>query len=361
MTAGRPRIVVAGIGPAGPEQVTAEVLDAIGRVRVRFLRTARHPSAGVVGDATTCDDLYETADTFDEVYDAIVERLVAAATKHGEVLFAVPGSPLVLERSVRHLLADTRVDVTVLAGMSFLDVAYTRLAIDPIEVGLQLVDGHRFSTGAAGKTGPLLVAHCHNQRVLSDIKLCLDDGPDVIVLQRLGLPDEHVFTVPWAELDRDVEADHLTSIYIPSLAAPVGASVLAFYETVRRLREECPWDQAQTHESIAHCAVNEAQELVDAIGRLDDDAEHAHVLEDDFVEELGDVLLQVVLHSAIAEQDGRFTLADVADVVNAKMIRRHPHVFGDGNAQTPEELMASWERIKAEERAERAERLAPPG
>ena len=104
-------VTVVGLGPGGDGAVTAETLAAIERITVRFLRTARHPSAHLVPDATTFDDVYETADRFDDVYAEIVERLVAAAAEHGEVLYAVPGSPLVLERSVRLLRADERVDV----------------------------------------------------------------------------------------------------------------------------------------------------------------------------------------------------------------------------------------------------------
>ena len=102
---------------------------------------------------TTFDDLYEAADRFDDVYAAIVDALVAAAAEHGEVLYAVPGSPLVLERSVRSLLADDRVRCDVLPAMSFLDVAWARLGIDPVEAGVRLVDGHEFATAAAGATG----------------------------------------------------------------------------------------------------------------------------------------------------------------------------------------------------------------
>jgi tetrapyrrole methylase family protein / MazG family protein len=352
----RPRVVVAGIGPAGPDQVTAEVLSAIGRIPHRFLRTRRHPAASVVSEAESFDEIYDRADTFDEVYLTIVENLVASATMHSEVLYVVPGSPLVLERSVRYLLADDRVDVTVLAGMSFLDLAYARLKLDPIEARLTLIDGHLFTTASAGCDGAMLVAHCHNQRVLSDIKLSLEDGPDVTVLQRLGLPDEHVATVPWNELDREVEADHLTSIFIPAPASPVGSSLLAFHETVRRLREECPWDKEQTHDSLLPYLRSEVDEAAEAIGQLGADGEG----DEEFLGELGDVLLQVVLHSAIAEQQGRFTLGDVAATVNAKMIRRHPHVFGDVVATTPDDVSAMWESIKASERAAKADATDDP-
>jgi len=156
-----PLVVVVGLGPAGPELITAGALDALGSPVRRFVRTGRHPSAVVVEDATTFDHLYEQADTFAEVYGAITEALVDAASREGEVVYAVPGSPYVLERSVRHLLTDERVTVRIVPGLSFLDLAYGRLGIDPVEAGVRLVDGHEFAEAAAGERGPLLVAHAH--------------------------------------------------------------------------------------------------------------------------------------------------------------------------------------------------------
>ena len=173
------RIVVVGLGPGGTDHVTVETLAAIERIPERFLRTSRHPSASLVGRPTTFDDLYDTADTFDDVYVEIADRLIEAARDRGEILYAVPGSPLVLERTVRYLrerCADdsTGVELEILPAMSFLDVAYARLGIDPVEAGVRLVDGHDFATAAAGERGPLLVAHTHANWVLSDIKLAVD-------------------------------------------------------------------------------------------------------------------------------------------------------------------------------------------
>src|SRR5262245_21030174 len=105
------KITVVGLGPGDDRYVTAETHDAIARIEHRYLRTSIHPSAGAVGEATSLDHLYESASTYDDVYPAIVDTLVAAAQEHGEVLYAVPGSPLVLERSVRLLRADGRVPV----------------------------------------------------------------------------------------------------------------------------------------------------------------------------------------------------------------------------------------------------------
>jgi tetrapyrrole methylase family protein / MazG family protein len=342
------RVTVVGIGPAGPEYITQQVRDEIDRSRHRYLRTTRHPSSIAVANGQSFDSVYESADTFDVVYRTITDQLVAAAHEHGDVLYAVPGSPFVLERTVQHLLADDRIAVETRAGLSFLDLAYERLRIDPIEAAVRLIDGHTFLASAAGQTGALLVAHCHNQRVLSDIKLAVETPPTepVVVLQRLGLPDEHIGEIEWAELDRSVEADHLTSLYIPSLGVPVASELIGFYEIVRRLRAECPWDRQQTHASLARYAIEETYELVEAIGGLGQDGEG----DDELEGELGDVLLQVVLHAAIAEQDGRFNLADIAATISEKMVRRHPHVFGDVSVSGTDAVVTNWEAIKAAER-----------
>ncbi len=350
-----PLVVVVGLGPAGPELVTAEAVDVLRRPARRFLRTARHPSAVAVEDATTFDHLYEQADTFAEVYDAITEALVDAASRDGEVVYAVPGSPFVLERSVRHLLTDERVTVRIVPGLSFLDLAYGRLGIDPVEAGVRLVDGHEFASAAAGERGPLLVAHAHAPWVLSDIKLAAEGSgnEEVVVLQRLGLPDERVTSVTWADLDRSIEPDHLTCLYVPHLGEPVGKELVRFHGIVRRLREECPWDRQQTHASLTRYAIEEIYELVEAIGALDPDGT-AGDADAALEEELGDVLLQVFLHAAIAEQEGRFSVADVASTISEKMVRRHPHVFGDVAVSSAEHVALNWDAIKAAEKGQDA-------
>ena len=123
-----PRVTVVGLGPGGPDLVTAGTRDAIARVPVRHLRTRRHPAASVVEGAESFDEVYDGAERIGDVYAAIVEALVAAAAEHGEVLYAVPGSPRVAERSVDLLAADPRVEVDVLPALSFLDLAWSASA-----------------------------------------------------------------------------------------------------------------------------------------------------------------------------------------------------------------------------------------
>ncbi|HEX8804882.1 MAG TPA: MazG family protein, partial [Acidimicrobiales bacterium] len=359
----RPRVVVCGLGPGAPDLVTAATLDAVARVPHRFVRTRRHPSAGVAGEARSFDDLYEAADTVDEVYAGIVDALAGAAAAQGEVLYAVPGSPAVAERSVELLLADDRVAVDVVPALSFADLTWVRLGVDPLAAGVRLVDGHRFATEAAGERGPLLVAQCDTVDVLSAVKLAIGDALDagpadvldagggdaatVTVLQRLGLPDESVATVPWHELDRAVAPDHLTSLWVPRLAAPVAGEVAAFAEVVRRLRADCPWDREQTHHTLRRHLLEEAYEVLEAIDHVDVEAGAGF---DALEEELGDLLFQVVFHATLAAEEGRFTLADVARGIGDKLVGRHPHVFGGEAAGTLDELSTSWERRKKAEK-----------
>jgi tetrapyrrole methylase family protein / MazG family protein len=335
------------------------------------VRTSRHPAAETLGGVASFDHHYEAAGTFDEVYDRIVADLVTAAqvvaATGGSVVYAVPGSPLVAERTVELLRADPRVDVTVVPALSFLDLAWDRLGVDPLATGARIVDGARFAEQAAGERGPLLVAQCWSTEVLSSVKLTLedvdpDDEPVATVLFHLGLPDEVVVTVPWHELDRAVAPDHLTSVWIPRLAIPVASELMALDELVRRLRADCPWDRQQTHASLTRHLLEESYEVIDAIDGLvaaeaaagaggaagGAGAEAAAVAH--LEEELGDLLFQVYFHSRLATEEGRFTLADVARGVHDKLVARHPHVFGDVIAHDAGTVLANWEEIKKAEK-----------
>ena len=349
------RITVVGLGPAGPELVTPQTLDAISRSSRRFLRTSRHPAVTVARDWVTFDSVYDRAESFAEVYGEIVASLISEATTD-DLLYAVPGSPLVLERTVellREAASVGRVEVEFLPAMSFLDVAWARLAIDPVEAGVRLIDGHLFASAAAGQTGPLLVAHCHAAHVLSDIKLAIDSAPrSVVVLQRLGLADERVFEVEWAELDREVDADHLTSIYIPELAEPVAAEFVRFDELVRVLRVKCPWDREQTHASLRRHLLEETHETLEALDARSalDDSVVDDSLDDHLAEELGDLLYQIFFHARLGAERGAFTVADVARGIHDKLVVRHPHVFGDVDADDTSTVLRNWEQIKASEK-----------
>ncbi len=358
--ADRPHVVVVGLGPAGGDLIgvgTAELLRTSQRT---WLRTSRHPSAALFDTARSFDDLYDSAGTFDEVYEAIVERLVgeAEAAAPEPVVYAVPGSPLVAERTVDLLRTDERVEVTIVPALSFLDLAWLALGVDPLAEGVRLVDATEFAATAAAERGPFLVAQCWSRHLLSEVKLAVADDATAalvrpVLLHHLGLGDEVVAAVDWWELDRTIAPDHLTSLYVPGLPDPpgaaAGAEVARLVALMDTLRVECPWDRAQDHASLMPHLVEESYEVLDALSALaaapDTDAAYAHL-----EEELGDLLFQIVFHSRLAAENGAFDMAGVARSVHDKLVHRHPHVFADVVADDAGQVEANWEEIKKDEK-----------
>jgi tetrapyrrole methylase family protein/MazG family protein len=358
---GKARVVVVGLGPAGADLLLPAARAALERVPIRFVRTARHPAvADLAADGIALeplDLLYDTADDLDTVYAAIADRVVETARERGEILYAVPGSPTIAERSVE-LVRAAGIDVELIPGISFVDLAWWRLDIDPMR-GARVVDARAFAVDAAGANGPMLIAQCDSQLVCSEVKLVLLESlppdHDVTVLQRLGLPDERVFTVALADVDRDVEPDHLTSLFVDTGAAAVGPELARLLALTERLRGPggCPWDAKQTHHSLRRHVLEEAYEVVEAIEELPADAPNGDIplgAYDALEDELGDLLFQVMIQSVLASEAGAFTVADVARAVHTKLVRRHPHVFGDVQVNDANEVVTNWEQIKKSEK-----------
>lgn len=347
---GRPVIHVVGLGPAGADLLTSASKDLLVGGRPVWLRTGRHPAAAIVPNAPTFDHLYEQKDTFDQVYGAVVDALVGHADEHGEIVYGVPGSPAVAEDTVVRLQADPRVQVVVVPALSFADLAWARAGVDPLTAGASIIDGHRFAEQVAGRVGPFLVAQCDQPWVLAEIKLSVDDPDDeleVLVLQRLGLPDESIQAVAWNALDRIVP-DHLTSLFISELPRSAAVAFGEFEQVMARLRSDCPWDAEQTHESLRAYVIEEAYEVLEAIDAAI--ATDAPAAWDDLRDELGDLLFQVFFHAVLADERGLFDVADVAVGINDKLRRRHPHVFGDVSVDGSDEVEANWEEIKRGEK-----------
>lgn len=368
MTDGPPvRVTVVGLGPGDPSLRTLGAQAVLHRAVRIVLRTRIHPGlSDLDGDArvTDCDDLYERSASFDEVYAAAARRVLAvAAETSGEVVYAVPGHPRFGERSVAILLeraAVAGVPVEVLAATSFLDTVAVALGVDPLAQQAQLVDAAALEAAAdrapfAGGLVPLdparpcLVTQVYSGPVAAATKLELcrvypDDQP-IAVVTAAGVPGvERVTRCRLFELDRQ-PVDHLTSVWVepvPELDAARSPATLQRIAARLRAPDGCPWDRKQSHASLRQAVIEEAYETVDAIDA--DDPEN-------LAEELGDLLLQVALHTQIAEEVGEFTLEDVYEVANRKLVRRHPHVFGEAVAETACEVVKTWESVKAEERA----------
>ncbi|HEX5479654.1 MAG TPA: nucleoside triphosphate pyrophosphohydrolase [Dehalococcoidia bacterium] len=354
-----PRITVIGLGPGDASLLTIEARDALAAAPEVWLRTARHPTVtGLPGGPRyeSFDGLYESLDTFDAVYDAIIGRLLELARQPAGVVYAVPGHPLVGEATVRGLLERApaeAIDVSVLPAVSFVDTALVALGLDPLAGGLMVLDAlalgdHR---RLLVPERPTLIAQLYDRRAATQAKLALLESypPEhpVRVLRATGTAAAAVEAVTLAELDRSDAFDHLTTLYLP--AVPLTLDVRSFEglrAIIARLRAPeggCPWDLEQTHETLKRFLLEEAYEALDAL----DEGEPARM-----VEELGDLLMQVVLHAQVAEDDGEFVIEDVLGSIGAKLVRRHPHVFGEVSVDGASDVIRNWDALKKEERGE---------
>ena len=330
------------------------LLDPVRRV---ILRTIEHPAASDLAGlrpVTTCDDLYQSARTFDEVYQGVAARVMEAA-EAGPVVYAVPGSPLYGERSVVELRARCRTAgraVEILTAPSFLDEMFTALELDPTERGFTVLDGRDLPDPLMLYL-PTVVFQVDTEPVLDDVLgrlgRTLPEGTPVTVLSDLGSPDALVRTYPIEKVPT-ARAGLRTSLFLD----PPETGLVGTIRTMRRLREECPWDRRQTHETLTPYAMEETFELLEAIGHLPPGApgrgEPDYVAYHEVEEELGDVLLQVIFHSNLASETGAFDIEDVAETLRRKLVRRHPHVFGTVEVEEAEEVIANWVAIKAAEK-----------
>lgn len=352
-------IQIVGLGPGNKGHISLETIRVMKSAHKVILRTEIHPTVALLKEENInyecCDHFYEENKDFSAVYNHIVEYVLKEA-KDKDVVYAVPGSPLVAEKTVVLLRDRAKKENTILKilpAMSFLDLIYTRIGIDPIE-GVRIIDaGDTEALKDAGKY-PLIITQVYSKLVASELKLALmerlEDETEVIFLRNLGLSEEEFLHIPLFELDRQPHIDHLTTIYIPKFLKEGVMDLNPLIDVVRVLRkpEGCPWDREQTHESLRKALIEEVYELLESID--DKDAKGMR-------EELGDVLLQVVFHARLAEEEGTFTMQDVIDDVVTKLIRRHPHVFGTIEVADSEEVLKNWEEIKAKEKTERKHAL----
>lgn len=334
--------------------ITTETMRLLQEAEEVMVRTSRHPCVEELRDMgigiRSMDHHYQSGGSMEEVYDSIASEVMEAAGESGEVYYATPGHPLLAERTVQILMRGD-VEVRLHGAVSFLDAVLSGLGLDPVE-GLLLLDGDRLVERGCRILDPrvdTLLTQVDSRLKASEVKLVLLEiyPPEhpVRVVSEAGADEETSLEISLVDLDRSEHFGHLTTIFMPAME---DAHILDFQrllDVVARLRGPggCPWDRKQTHESLARHMVEEAHEAVDAIHH--GDMEHLS-------EELGDLLLQVVLHAQLGSEEGTFDMRDTLRLIIEKLIRRHPHVFGDITLETPEEVIARWEHIKAEERGE---------
>ena len=346
-------IKVVGLGPGAKEALTLGALEVLKDAKKVYLRTHKHPTVDYLRNLSvqfdTFDDKYEVSENFDEVYASIAEDLVKKHEEFGEIAYAVPGHPLVAEKSVTLLMAlceSKGIEVEILPAVSFIDAMMESLKLDAVE-GVKIIDAFDIGNQVLDKRIGLIITQVYNKFIASEVKLALQeyyrDETEIYFVRAAGVKGlESTRKIFLYELDRQEDIDYLTSIYIPKDIN----NTKDFYDLINvmdTLRGDngCPWDLEQTHESLKRYLIEECYEVLEAIDEQDDDK---------LIEELGDVLLQVVFHARIAKEEGYFNINDIVKGICEKLISRHPHIFGSAAVNNSEEVLENWEKIKKKEK-----------
>ena len=348
-----PGITLLGLGPGDPKQLTLEAWDVLSAADEVFLRTRQHPTVSGIPSSVkihSFDELYENGESFDDVYTSITQKVLELGRRVEGVIYAVPGHPFVAETTcpeIARLAQAEGLPLRVVEGLSFLEPTFSALGLDPFP-RLTLFDALTLGQAhvpAFAPDIPVLVAQIYSRLVASEVKSTLtgiypDEHP-VELIHNAGTKEQMVETLALFEIDRSEHIGLQSVLFVPSLGE--GTSLEAFQEIVAHLRAPngCPWDKEQTHESLRKHMLEESYEAIAAIDSGDFSAMR---------EEFGDLLLQVMLNSQIASEEGEFTFNDVVKGVYDKIIRRHPHVFGEVKVNGVDGVLVNWEKLKEGER-----------
>ena len=352
-------ITLMGLGPGDPELLTRQAWAWLENISEIYVRTRQHPTVeGFPASlkVVSFDDLYETNERFEDVYARIVEAVLELGQRPGGVTYAVPGHPFVAEATCPEIARRARelgISIRVIEGLSFLEPTYTALGLDPfphqaLVDALELASLHTPSFPA---DQPALIAQLYSREVASDVKLTLNavypDSHPVRLVHAAGTPAQVVEDLKLYEIDRSAHTGLLTTLYLPPLDTET--SVEGFQEIVAHLRapDGCPWDKEQTLDTMGPYLVEEAYEALSAIEEGDVESVR---------EELGDLLLNILMTAQIASEEGDFTFAEVVQGIHRKIVRRHPHVFGEVQVENAAGVLLNWERLKEAERKDKSQK-----
>lgn len=356
-------ITIVGLGPGPADLRTMRAQRALDAARIIFIRDHEGTDfTDILSRPNTVNLASYRAQATDRErrWYSSAQAVVDEAAK-GPVVVAIPGHPrygelLVIETVI--LAQQQNLEVDILDGLSMIDLLCTALDIDPVRQRVQLMDGRDisllqndapFDGGELNASPhlPMLITHVYNNEIMRDLSTQLrrilpPDHP-LTLISHAGLSNQTTQSLTLHEL-ADHSGNPMLGIYVPALGELTATRAAnSLQHIMARLRREdgCPWDRKQTNSSLAPTLADEVYEIIDAINAEDD----ANICE-----ELGDLLMLIMMHAQIAEERCAFTLEDVYHGIVTKIVRRHPHVFGDDAATNAEEVVGLWQRVKAEEK-----------
>ena len=353
-------ITLLGLGPGDPGQLTRQAWDWLSTIDEVALRTRQHPTVAGFPPAlkqTSFDDLFEHGEPYEAGCEQIIQQVLALGRRPQGVTYAVPGHPFIADATGPEIWKRAKLEgiaVRLIEGLSFIEPVFSALGLNPFP-HLALVDALELAGlhhPSFPPDQPVLVAHIHNQQLASKVRLTLKavypaDHP-VRLVHAAGSAGQVVENLKLSEIDCSPHIGQQSVLYLPPLESET--SFERFQEIVAALRapDGCPWDREQTHESLRKYLLEETYE---ALAGLDEN--DPAVMEEEF----GDLLLQIVLHAQIGCEDGEFTMADIIQGISRKLIRRHPHVFGEVQVEGVKGVLQNWEKLKAAERKDKGQEL----
>ena len=344
------KLKIIGVGTKKIDDIAFEGYKSTEQKNFKYLRTNHHPFSKYLKEKkikfTTFDNYFVEGVKLEDVYEAIINKIKNKIEEVEEVVYYVPGSPyygdLVAEYFIKNKFKD--IDIDVVDSISFFQKAVSMIKCS--NENLKILSAERYNFYDIDINSDIIFAQIYNRNIAETIKLDLGEiVGDEYKIDIIDVISEKILKIPIFELDKLKKYSFSTYIFVESIEKSTKEvynvnNLLRIMEILRG-PDGCPWDRKQTHESIRDCLIEEAYEVLDAIESED---------YENFIEELGDLLLQVVFHSQIAREEGYFNIYDVYTGICKKLISRHPHVFGDLEAENEEKALESWENIKSQEK-----------
>jgi tetrapyrrole methylase family protein/MazG family protein len=348
-------ITLLGLGSGSPGALTREAWDWLEKTQNLHLRTQNLPLIADLPKTLkwkSFDAVIEAGEDVEAAYATVIETILALGEDPEGVTYAVPGHPCVGEATCPEIIKRAReagIPVRVIDGLSFLETTFRALEKGPFP-NVVLMDALTLAmrhTPGFPPSSPAVVTQISSRKLAAEVKttlMAVYPGDHLVQwVHGAGTAEEMVEEMPLEAIDQSPHYGLVSSLFIPPLTP--NASFESFQEVVARLRapDGCPWDREQTHQSLRPFLIEEAYEALDAL-------DQGNMSE--LAEELGDLLLQIVLHAQIATEHGDFNIHDVINGIGTKLIRRHPHVFSKVEVEGVSGVIRNWEAIKAEERKE---------
>ncbi|MBS4537588.1 nucleoside triphosphate pyrophosphohydrolase [Clostridium sp. D2Q-11] len=341
-------INIIGLGFGDTNRMTLHSIESIKKYK-NFFRTEKSPIIEYLKNNNiyyeSYDSIYQDLESFEDVYEYIVNDLVQKSKEYSTINYCAPGSPTLSDK-VTEILLDGKdklgVQVRIIDNSGMLEAVYNVLG-KSMKNGIKLVDSLDIKSTDIDINSDFIITQVYDQLIASEVKIYLeeiytDEYPIKVIndFEDVG----GIKSIPLYQLDRIKEYNHMTVVYIPCNETEKNIydmnNLVDIMETLRS-EKGCLWDIKQSHQSLREYAIEEAYEVVDAI-----DKDDMSLLE----EELGDLLLQVVFHSQIAREEGYFNIWNVITSISKKLIYRHPHVFEDFQAKDIKQANENWDYMK---------------